>query len=503
MTTPEPLLLSVSGIDKIFPGVKALDGVDFDLRAGEVHALLGENGAGKSTLVKILTGIHGKDKGSIKVLGEEVAFANSAAAREKGIAAIYQEFALATHLDVGTNIFLGRIPNHAWFIADRRQVYQDAQKLLDRLKSGIDAHTRVAELGVGKRQMVEIAKAISMGTRILIMDEPTSALSSEECGHLFQIITDLKQQGIGIIFISHKLDEIHRICDRVSVMRDGRKVGTLDAGDISVPEIIRLMVGREIGDQYYKRDVEKGEVTLEVRGLSDATFLRDISFTVRKGEILGLAGLVGAGRTETAQCLFGVTPIQRGEILVDGKAVRINSPGDAVANGIVMLSEDRKNTGLFLQQSVTFNVTIAAMNAARSRQEYYHLGCVDVGNQRQHTSEYVNRLSIKTPSIDQIMRNLSGGNQQKTILAKWLLVNPRVIIFDEPTRGIDVGAKQEIYRLMHELLQAGMAIIMISSELPEIMALSDRILVISHGRATGVLDRSEATQEKIMTLAVK
>ncbi|MDR1536172.1 MAG: sugar ABC transporter ATP-binding protein [Planctomycetota bacterium] len=499
----EPCLLSVRGISKTFPGVKALEEVDFDLAAGEVHALLGENGAGKSTLVKILTGIHRKDAGSIAIGGVETEITDSADARRKGIAAIHQEFALSPHLDAGTNIFLGRIPNHLFFLANRRRIYRESQEILDRLATGIDARTRVADLGVGKRQMVEIAKALSMNTRMLIMDEPTSALSSEECRHLFKIIAELKGQGIGIIYISHKLDEIHRICDRISVMRDGRKVSTREAGNITVAEIIRQMVGREIGEQFYKGEVERGEPVLEARRLSDRTFLRDISFSVRRGEILGLAGLVGAGRTETARCLFGVSPLASGDILVNGRKVDIRSPRDAVANGIVMLSEDRKGSGLFLPQSLNFNITIAALNAARSRREYFRFGCLDSANQRRRTREYSERLRIKTPSIDQSMRNLSGGNQQKSILAKWLLLNPGVVIFDEPTRGIDVGAKQEIYRLMEQLLSKGMAIIMISSELPEILALSDRILVLSRGRAAGVLERGEATQEKIMTLAVK
>lgn len=498
------VLLEAKALTKTFPGVKALSSVDFDLRSGEVHVLLGENGAGKSTLVKILTGVHHFDSGEVFIEGTSVNLRNPIEASHKGIAAIYQEFALVPHLDVATNIFLGRTPTkRAFGIIDQRSMYAEAQRFLDSLEAGIDARTIVNDLGVGKRQLVEIARALSARARILFMDEPTSALANDEREHLFSTIRELKAQNMGIVYISHKLEEVHQIGDRVTVLRDGEKIDTVDREHISVDELVRMMVGREMTQKFYKRQQEIGATALEVKNLSRKGVLHDISFAVKKGEILGIAGLMGAGRTELAQSLFGVDPFDSGEILVDGQAVTISSPRDAIAHGIAMLTENRKRQGLFLTLSVQDNIILPAINAKETASQYLHYGVIKRSVQRQVVNDYASKIRIKTPSLEQIVNNLSGGNQQKTILAKWLALNPQVIIFDEPTRGIDVGAKTEIYHLMESLLEQGIAIVMISSELPEILALSDRIMVLSKGRVTGTFSRSEANQESIMACAVK
>jgi ribose transport system ATP-binding protein len=496
--------LDARGVAKSFPGVRALAGVDFTVCSGEVHVLLGENGAGKSTLVKILTGIYQPDDGEVLLAGAPARFRNPLEAFRAGIAAIHQELSLVPHLDVATNIFLGRTPTTGPLrIVDAGRMYRDAQQQLDTLGAGISARAPVNELGVGKRQLVEIAKALSANARILFMDEPTSALTNEERGHLFRTIRELRAQGLGIVYISHKLDEVHQIGDRVTVLRDGEKIATVRADAVGVDDLIRMMVGREIAQKYHKALVEPSGVALEVRGLSRAGVLHDISFSVRRGEILGIAGLVGAGRTELAQCLFGIDRIDAGEIRVDDRPTSVASPRDAVAQGIVLLTENRKKQGLFLRQSVLDNITIPALNAPQGAAGLLQAGVVRRRKQQQVAAEYVGKLRVKTPSLSQIVGNLSGGNQQKAVLAKWLAVNPKIIIFDEPTRGIDVGAKTEIYQLMEALLREEKAIIMISSELPEILALSDRILVLCQGRITGTFTRQEADQEKIMAAAVR
>ncbi|HSR13487.1 MAG TPA: sugar ABC transporter ATP-binding protein [Thermodesulfobacteriota bacterium] len=497
-------LLEAVSLTKTFPGVKALANVDFDIQAGEVHVLLGENGAGKSTLVKILTGIYHPDSGDIRIHGKPVRLRSPIEAFREGIAAIHQEFAIVPYLDAATNIFLGRTPCRGPLgIVDRGALYRDAQKYLDSLEAGIDARTIVNDLGVGKRQLVEIAKALSASARILFMDEPTSALTHDERAHLFKTIRELKSKGLGIVYSSHKLEEVHEIGDRVTVLRDGEKISTLPVSEVTVDELIQMMVGRQMSQKFQKEQVAAGETAFEVRRLSRKGVLRDISFSVRKGEIVGLAGLVGAGRTELAQCLFGVDPIDSGEIYVQGKPVAIRNPRDAISNGIALLTENRKKQGLFMSLDVQDNIAIPAINAVRTASAYVRRGVIHRDRQRRVAEDYVSRLRIKTPSLFHMVSSLSGGNQQKVILAKWLALNPRFIIFDEPTRGIDVGAKTEIYLLMESLLKQGIGVLMISSELPEIIALSDRILVLAKGRITGEFTQKEATQEKIMACAVK
>jgi ribose transport system ATP-binding protein len=371
------------------------------------------------------------------------------------------------------------------------------------LGAGIDAHRTVNELGVGKRQLVEIAKALSANAHILFMDEPTSALPHDERAHLFRTIRELKSKGLGIVYISHKLEEVHEIGDRVTVLRDGEKIATLTASTVTVDELIQMMVGRQMTQKFYKSRTEVGQTAFEVKNLSREGVLKDINFFVRKGEIVGLAGLVGAGRTELAQCLFGVDPIDSGEIYVDEKPVTIRNPRDAIANGIALLTENRKRQGLFMTLTVQDNIAIPAMNAPNTASTYLRWGVINREVQRRIVGDYASKLRIKTPSLLHVVSSLSGGNQQKTILAKWLALNPKFIIFDEPTRGIDVGAKTEIYLLMESLLKQGIAVLMISSELPEILALSDRVLVLAKGRITGEFTQREATQEKIMACAVK
>jgi ribose transport system ATP-binding protein len=497
-------MLEARGLIKTFPGVQALAGVDFDLEAGEVHVLLGENGAGKSTLVKLLTGISQPDRGEVLLDGVPVTLRSPIEASRAGIAAIHQELSLVPYLDVATNIFLGRTPVKGPLrMLDGGRMYREAQGWLDSLQAGIDARATVNDLGVGKRQLVEIAKALSADARILFMDEPTSALTGDERAHLFRTIRNLTAKGLGIVYISHKLEEVHQIGHRVTVLRDGDKIATVAASTVNVDGLIRMMVGREIAQKYHKGQIACGDIVLEVRHLRRAGVLHDISFAVRRGEILGIAGLVGSGRTELAQCLFGVDPLDAGEILVDGKPVAIGSPRDAVAHGIALLTENRKKQGLFLGLSVLENITLPALNARQTAATLVRGGVVRPVAQRRLAEEYVGKLRVKTPSLAQAVGHLSGGNQQKAVLAKWLAVNPRIIIFDEPTRGIDVGAKTEIYLLMEALLRQGIAVIMISSELPEILALSDRILVLSKGRITGAFGYQEANQEQIMACAVQ
>jgi ribose transport system ATP-binding protein len=497
-------LLEAASLTKTFPGVKALAGVDFDIQPGEVHVLLGENGAGKSTLVKILTGIYHPDSGEIRIKGSPARLRTPIEAFHQGIAAIHQEFAIVPHLDVATNVFLGRTPSKGPLgIVDRDSLYRQAQHFLDTLEAGIDAHRTVNELGVGKRQLVEIAKALSANAQILFMDEPTSALTHDERAHLFRTIRELKSKGLGIVYISHKLEEVHEIGDRVTVLRDGEKIATVPAAEVTVDELIQMMVGRQVTQKFFKSPVEAGQTVFEVRKLSREGVLKDINFFVRQGEIVGLAGLVGAGRTELAQCLFGVDPIDAGEIYVDGKPVTLRNPQDAIANGIALLTENRKKQGLFMTLTIQDNITIPAINAPNTSPTYARWGVINRGAQRRIAGDYASKLRIKTPSLLHVVSSLSGGNQQKTILAKWLALTPEFIIFDEPTRGIDVGAKTEIYHLMESLLKQGIAILMISSELPEILALSDRILVLAKGRITGEFTQREATQEKIMACAVK
>jgi ribose transport system ATP-binding protein len=493
-------LVEMEHISKEFPGVRALDGCRFDLRPGEVHALVGENGAGKSTLMKILAGIYGRDGGEIRFKGQPVEIASPRAAQELGISIIHQELNLMPHLTVAQNIFIGREPRgRLRYDLDERELNARTRPLLESLHLALDPRTRVANLAVAQQQMVEIAKALSFNADVLIMDEPTAALTDTEIGELFRIIRQLRERGVGIVHISHRLEELKQISDRVTVMRDGRTIDTVQTADAPIDGIIGMMVGRTIFEATPEIPEQPDqEVVLEVRGLNRGRMVRDVSFQLRRGEILGFAGLVGAGRTEVARAIFGADRRDSGEILVRGKVVQIGNPTDAVRYGIGYLSEDRKRYGLALGMDVETNVVLAAF-----RRFVGLLGWVNQRLTRVVAQEQVRHLAIKTPGLGQKVRNLSGGTQQKVVVAKWLTANTEILIFDEPTRGIDVGAKSEIYRLLNDLAREGRSIIMISSELPEILRMSHRIVVMCEGRVTGQLSSAEATQEKIMTFATQ
>jgi len=489
-------ILTMQGIQKHFSGVHALKGVNFDLKAGEVHALMGENGAGKSTLIKVLCGIHKRDGGSIEYLGESVSFNNISESQAAGISVVHQELNMMNHLTVAQNMFIGREYKKAGLINDRR-MEEEAKAMFDKIGVRIDPSVKLGDLTVGKQQMVEIAKAVSRDCKLLILDEPTAALTQPEVEELFKIMRDLQQKGIGMIYISHRMDEINRISDRVTVMRDGEYVGTVNTAEVTKDDIVKMMVGRVImGEQKAASTVPAdAPVILEVKNLNAGKEVKNVSFNLRKGEILGFAGLMGAGRTEVARALYGADPRQTGEIYLNGKKVKIKTPEQAVKHGICYLSEDRKRYGLMLDKSVTQNTVIASVD------DFITAGIINDGKMRSASAEYNDKLRTKTPSMEQLLKNLSGGNQQKVIIARWLMKNSDIFIFDEPTRGIDVGAKSEIYHLMEDLAKQGKSIIMISSELAEVLRMSDRILVMCEGRKTGELDIAEATQENIMQLA--
>ena len=493
-------LLLVQGVNKEFPGVKALIDMKFDLKFGEVHALIGENGAGKSTLMKILSGIYEKDSGTIQYKGKEVVVSNPLEAHHLGISIIHQELNLMPHLTVAQNIFIGREPRRTnkIFLNDKR-LNKMAQELLEELDLKLNPKQRVGELTIARQQMVEIAKAVSYRGEVIIMDEPTSSLTPTESAALFKIIKNLKNSGKGVIFISHRLEELNQISDRVTVIRDGEYVSTLQMQDTSIPEIISLMVGRKISqDQRPENRGKHVDVVLKVEGLSTPTLLQDVSFDLRRGEILGFAGLIGAGRTELARAIIGADPKSAGKIFVNGQESNIKDPSDGVAAGIGYLSEDRKKFGLMLGQNVTFNVILASIPRFINK-----IGFFKGKPAKEIAKNYIETLRIRTPSERQIVKNLSGGNQQKVVIAKWLTRDCDILIFDEPTRGIDVGAKDEIYRLLEKLASEGKSIIMISSELPEILRMSDRIAVMCEGRLTGIIDNKDANQQVIMEYATK
>lgn len=494
-------LLVVEGVSKEFPGVKALQNVRIDLRPGEVHALVGENGAGKSTLMKILSGIYTKDSGTVTYKGEHVNVSGPLEAQQLGISIIHQEINLMPDLTVAQNIFIGREPKRLgkMFLNDRK-INKDAQELLDQLGLPLDPKQKVGDLTVARQQMVEIAKAISYNGEVIIMDEPTSSLTPAEVSALFKIIENLKASGKGVIYISHRLEELNQITDRITVFRDGQYIDTVNTKDTTIAKIIALMIGRDV-EQDMRPEVNNStdEIVLKVEGLSTKKLLKDVSFDLRKGEILGFAGLMGAGRTEVALALVGKDPISAGKVTVNGKQVKISSPSDAVAHGIGYLSEDRKRFGLLLIQDVNFNIGLSSVYKLFSSK----LGWLRKGASKKVSEDAVKTLSIRTPSVNQITKNLSGGNQQKVVIAKWLTRECDILIFDEPTRGIDVGAKDEIYKLLAKLASEGKSIIMISSELPEVLRLSDRIVVMCEGRVTGIVDNKDADQKVIMEYATK
>ncbi len=492
---PEPILKLIN-IYKAFGGVQALAGANFELCPGEIHALVGENGAGKSTLVKVITGVHQLDAGEILFRGEPVTIVSPLAAQRLGIAAIYQEATVFPDLDVAENIFMGHHPVQsfarrvAW-----RQMYEQAAQPLRDLGVSLNPRTRVRGLTVAQLQMVEIAKALSFNAQVLIMDEPTSALTLHEVADLFRIARQLRDAGTAIIFISHRLDEVFELADRVTVLRDGHYIGTRDVSKVTRDELIRMMVGRTIDTLFPKKEVERGEVMLRVEGLTKEGLFEDVSFELYRGEILGLSGLVGARRTDVARAIFGVEPATSGSIWVDSQQAHIRNPKDALALGIAYVPEDRQQHGLVLRMNITNNVTLPIL------QEFAKIGWLDQEVEARTAQQFANQLEVRAAGLWQQARELSGGNQQKVVLAKWLATRPSILILDEPTRGIDVGTKAAVHELMSQLASQGMAILMISSELPEILGMSDRVLVMCEGRVTGHFTRAEATQEKIMTAA--
>ncbi|MFI5990556.1 sugar ABC transporter ATP-binding protein [Streptomyces sp. NPDC051362] len=487
-------LLRIEGIRKTFPGVVALDSVDFDLRRGEVHVLLGENGAGKSTLIKMLSGAYRPDAGRVLVDGEEVRIHGAQDSERLGIATIYQEFNLVPDLTVAENIFLGRQPRRFGLI-DRKRMEADAAALLKRVGVNVSPRARVRELGVARLQMVEIAKALSLDARVLIMDEPTAVLTSGEVDKLFRIVRRLREDGVGVVFITHHLDEIAALGDRVTVIRDGRSVGQVPA---STPEdeLVRLMVGRSIEQQYPRERADAGDALLTVEGLTRDGVFHDVSFEVRAGEVVGIAGLVGAGRTEVVRAVFGADPYDRGSVKVAGAGLRRGDVNAAMEAGIGLVPEDRKGQGLLLDASVEENLGLVTLRSAT------HGGLVDLKGQRAAAARIAGQLGVRMAGLGQHVRTLSGGNQQKVVIGKWLLADTKVLILDEPTRGIDVGAKVEIYQLVNELTAAGAAVLMISSDLPEVLGMSDRVLVMAQGRIAGELTADRATQDSVMALAV-
>ncbi len=489
-------LLSAEGIRKEFPGVVALDDVEFKLKRGTVHALMGENGAGKSTLMKILAGIYTPDKGEVRLKGVDIRLKSPLDALENGIAMIHQELNLMPFMTVAENIWIRREPKNRFGFVDHGEMNRITARLFDRLKIKIDPEIEVRHLSVANRQMVEIAKAVSYESDVLIMDEPTSALTEREVAHLFEIIRDLREQGIGIVYITHKMNELFEIADEFSVFRDGKFIGTHASSDVTRDDIIRMMVGREITQMFPKEEVPIGDVVLSVKNLALDGVFRDVSFDVRAGEILGIAGLVGSGRSNVAETLFGVTPASSGTIAIDGKTLSIDSPNKAIRNRMAFLTEDRKDTGCLLILDILENMQIAVL-----QDRFVKGGFVTEKQITAACEEMSRKLRVKTPNLQERIENLSGGNQQKVLIGRWLLTNPRILILDEPTRGIDVGAKAEIHRLVTELARNGVAVIMISSEMPEVLGMSDRIMVMHEGRVTGFLDRAEATQIKVMELA--
>ena len=489
-------MLTLSGVTKRFPGVLALDGVSFELRRGEVHAVCGENGAGKSTLMKVLSGLYPPDGGRIVFKGETRHFATPLQAQAAGIAMIHQELNLVPHLSVAENIYLAREPRKGWFV-DRERLRADAQRCLDRLGVAISPEAKVSALSVAQQQMVEIAKALSLDAEVLVMDEPTSSLTESETAQLFKVILELKAAGVGIVYISHRLDEMRGIVDRVTVLRDGRHIHTGDFADTSVDEIVTHMVGRALKDKFPpRRSVPTNEALLSVEDLARNGVFGPLSFTLRRGEILGFAGLMGAGRTEVARAVFGADPHDAGTVSLGGMRLDIHTPIDAIREGIAYVSEDRKAHGLAVKMSVAHNITMTNMAAVASP-----LGFIRFDEEAAVAQRYIETLGIRTPSVDQIARLLSGGNQQKVVIAKWLFRESKLIFFDEPTRGIDVGAKYAIYQWMDALAADGIGVVLISSELPEILGLSDRVAVFHEGALTALLDTRRTTQEEIMHFA--
>jgi ribose transport system ATP-binding protein len=486
----------MKGISKSFGPVKVLEQVDFDLRAGEMHALMGENGAGKSTLMKILTGIYQKDQGTITVKGNEVSFNAAKEAEQAGISVIHQELNIIPYLTVAENMFLGKnLTYGSTGILKTKEMNQKTKEYLDRLGVKIDPSVEAGSLSVGQQQMIEIARAVATNSEVLIMDEPTAALTDREIDILFKVIDGLRKDGVGIVYISHRMEEIFQMCDRITVLRDGKSIGTKDIKDTNFEEIVKMMVGRELGERFPQRNTVTGEEKLRIENFTSNDAFKDVSFSVKSGEILGVAGLMGAGRTEIMEALFGKRRLNSGSIFIDGKKAKINRPHDAIGYGIGFITEDRKDEGLVLGLSVGENLSLT--NLKRISQN----GILNSKKETQFVETMIQKLRVKTSGKEQLVKSLSGGNQQKVVFGKWLGIEPKVLILDEPTRGVDVGAKKEIYQIMNELTEKGVAIIMVSSELPEILGMSDRIMVIHEGKVTAILGKEEANQEIIMQAA--
>lgn len=491
-------MLKMENISKSFPGVKALDNVQLSVYGGEVLGLLGENGAGKSTLMKILSGVYEKSEGKIFIQGQETEITGIKDAESKGITIIHQELSVLPNLTVWENIFLGNEKiNKISRRINKKLLKERSIDFLNQIGCKLDPDTLVRDISVGEMQMIEIAKALTKNTQIIIMDEPTTALTDVETKNLFKVIEKLKGKGIAVIYISHRMEEIFKICDRITVLRDGKYVGDAVVSEISNDDIISMLVGRKLEEQFPYKKVETGEVLLEVKNLNYSNKVKNISFKVREGEILGIAGLMGSGRTELAKTIFGEYKKQSGEIFVHGEKKEIKSPKDAIHNGICYLSEDRKKEGLVLGMTVGDNMTLANLKKYENS-----FKIIDKKQEKKDIDEYIKKLSVKTPSAQQLIKNLSGGNQQKAILGKWIMLSPKVLIIDEPTRGIDIGAKKEIYDVLNALKESGKAVIMISSDMPEVLGVSDRILVMHEGKLTGQLNREHANQEIIMKCAV-
>lgn len=486
----------MKGISKSFPGVMALREIDFELMPGEVHALLGENGAGKSTLIKVLGGIYQADAGEIIIEGKKVEIANVRDAQKNGIAIIHQELVLVPQMTVAENIFLGREHGNGPLV-NMDTMAQEAQELLDSYNVSIDARAVVAKLTIAQQQLIEIVKAISYNSRILVMDEPTSSISDKEVDSLFNTMRGLTKKGVSIIYISHKLSELEQVCDRVTVLRDGLRVGTKNVKETNKDELISLMVGRELVNYYMRDYLEPGKEVFKCENIADGKIVKGVSFELHEGEIVGLAGLVGAGRSEAMKCVFGLTKNYTGDIYIYGKKVKIKTPMEALRHGIALIPEDRKHEGIYRVRSVRFNTTIEVLSQFIKGIFVNHI------KEEEITQKYIDMMSTKTPSHEQLLGNLSGGNQQKVMISRWLATDPKILILDEPTRGVDVGAKSEIYAIMNQLVKEGMAIIMISSELPEIINMSDRVYVMRDGQISGCLDHTEVDQERIMALAAQ
>ena len=487
--------IEMRGIDKAFGSNQVLKHAGFELRDGEIHALMGENGAGKSTLMKILTGVYTRDAGTVTVDGQEVVYKNPQEAERAGIVFIYQELNVLFDLTVEENLFMGKEITKGFGVCDKKAMRAKAQEVMDKMGVHIPVNAVMSDLSVGQQQMVEICKALMVDAKVLIMDEPTAALTESETKVLFEVIESLKAKGVSIVYISHRMEEIFQLCDRITILRDGQYVGTRNICDITMDDVVQMMIGREIGERYPQRDAEIGGEVLRVEGLTHEKMFRDVSFSVRAGEVLGVSGLMGAGRTEIMQAIFGNLPTVGGKVFIEGKEVHIHNPRQAIAAGIGFITEDRKTEGLLLEKSIAENIEICNLNKVSEKSVLSRKKSAEL------VKKGINEFRIKCFGPDHECYNLSGGNQQKVVLAKWIYTDPKILILDEPTRGVDIGAKKEIYSVINDLAARGVAVIMVSSELPEVLGMSDRIMVVHEGCVTGIIDGKDADQAKVMTLA--